>query len=342
MTMRRALQCLALVALVRVSFPAAVAQTTAVDAMFQNPSHDFGTVARGAKLRHSFWLVNTSSSDVRIISWQAKCGCTEVKPGARTSPGTQTPIEVTLDTQRFDGEKKSGLILQLQVGNYFVTKDLNLRCFIRSDIMLTPGMADFNLVPRGTTPTVAMTLSYLGGNPSWRIVDAKTLTDSVVAEISAPVALQGGGIQYQITARLNPKAPAGYLKDEISLITRDSANTAQVNSIPISVVANIQPAVTVSPGNLVLGRVKAGETVTKVVIVRTSDRKPFKITGTNSTKPDLSAGKPANDAEAPVQQLTITLKAPNEPGAYNAVLEISTNVKDEPPAKLTAYATVVR
>src|SRR4051812_25167895 len=102
--MRRALCSLAALLALALSAAPAAAQTWTPDALFPEASHDFGTVARGTKLKYTFWLVNTTSSDIHILNWQAKCGCTDVKVGARdVPPGTRTPIEATLDTTRFQG-----------------------------------------------------------------------------------------------------------------------------------------------------------------------------------------------------------------------------------------------
>ncbi len=330
--MRRVLPALALAVTVALLGSSATAQTWS-DGLFPETAHEFGTVARGTKLRYTFWLVNTTGADIQIAGYRPKCGCTDVKLGARTvPPGTRAPIEATLDTTRFQGRKDSGLTLQL-TGPTYAEKDLNLGCFIRGDVAMNPGVADFGTVSRGSSPSLVLNLSYRGGQPGWGVVEARTLTKHVTAKVTGPFQETGGGLLFQTTVTLNPSAPVGYFKDEITLVTNDP----QAQAIPISVVANIQGAVTVSPGNLVLGRVKAGQTVTRPVMVRSA--KPFKITGTTSARPELSAAKAA-ETEAQVQMLNVTLKAPNQPGAYNAVLEIATNVKDEPPVKVTAFATV--
>ena len=330
--MRRALPVLAALLLTASS---AMAQVSAVDNLFTESSHDFGTVARGTKLRYTFWLVNTSNADIQVLGYQPKCGCTEVKLGAQlVPPGTRTPIEATLDTTRFQGQKNSGLTLKLNAP-YYVEKDLALSCFIRGDVRLDPGVVDFGQVARGTTPSVVLNLN-VAGRPSWRITGAQTLASHVRAKIDGPFQAADGGLQYQITATLNAAAPVGYLKDEITLSTNDSS----APTIPISVAGNIQAAVAVTPGNLVFGRVKAGQEIRKDVLVRSSQNQKFKITGATSPKGDLSTSK-APEAEAPLHRLTIILKAPMQTGPYNAEMQIATNLKDEPPARFTAYATVI-
>ena len=311
-----------------------VSAQTWSDTLFHESSHDFGTVARGAKLRYTFWLVNTTNSDIRILNYRAKCGCTKVEIGATTvPPGTRTPIEATLDTTRFQGVKNSGLTLVLQ-GSSYAEKDLGLSCFIRGDVLLDPGVADFGVLGRNdlSRASVAMNLSYLGGQPGWQITGARTISDHVTAKITGHQS-PGGGLQYQITATLNPGIPSGQFKDEITLLTNDSSSP----TIPISVVANVQATVSVAPGNLVFGRVKAGQTITKPVMVRSGQN--FKILGTNSSKTELTTPK-IPDGEGTAQMLMVTFTAPSQPGPYHADMFVNTNLKDEAPAKFTAFATV--
>src|SRR5689334_10817395 len=83
-----------------------------VDSALPERAFDFGTVARGSQVRHAFALVNRSDQEIRIVDWRTKCGCTNVRVGAKViPPGTQTTIEATIDTTRFLGYKPSGLTL---------------------------------------------------------------------------------------------------------------------------------------------------------------------------------------------------------------------------------------
>jgi hypothetical protein len=301
--------------------------------IFPEKSHDFGTVARGSKVRHSFKLVNNTGYDIHIADWRTKCGCTGVKVGARDiPPGTQTTIEATLDTTKFQGYKASGLVLVLDKPS-FVEVDLSLTSFIRSDVMLSPGAVDFGVVPRATKPVMNLTLNYFGGTPNWGITKVQTISPNLSATVKE-ISRAGGAVQYQLSATLEPSTPAGYFKDEITLLTNDSS----ITSIPVSVSANVQAAVTVAPGVVNLGHVKAGQTVKKTVLVRSNQK--FKVTSATSAKPELKATG-ATDEEKPFHTLVVELTAPAQPGPFNATLEIETNLKDEPPAKLTTFATVV-
>jgi hypothetical protein len=302
------------------------------ESLFPERQFDFGTVARGSKVRHAFKLVNRTQQDVHIMSWEAKCGCTDIKIGAQDiPPGTQTNIEAVIDTTRFQGFKPSGLTLHIDRPQY-ARVELNLSCFIRGDILVNPGQADFQVIPRSSERAVTLTLNYYGGQTNWGVTKMVTQSPHVVAKVEQQSRSEGQA-SYLLTATLKPTVPTGFFKDEITLYTNDPSSP----TIPISVTANVQSAVTVAPSILMLGRVKPGAEVKKVVAVRSAQG--FKLTSVKADKPDLT-GTPDNDAAKPSHLVTLTFKAPSQPGPFNAVLEIGTDVKDEPPAKLTAFATV--
>ena len=78
MNVRASLICLAVVLLAS----AAPAQEWARK-MFENTSHDFGTVARGAKVEHAFTVENIYEEDAEISEIRSTCGCTNTKISQR-------------------------------------------------------------------------------------------------------------------------------------------------------------------------------------------------------------------------------------------------------------------
>jgi hypothetical protein len=302
--------------------------------VFPERAHDFGNVARGSRIRHTFPIVNRTSSEIRIADWRTMCGCTNVRAGARViPPGTQTTIEATVDTTKFQGYKATGLTLVID-RPVFTEIVLNMTCFIRGDITLVPGQIDFGAVRLSEKlPSAALTLTYAGGRPNWDITDMKTQTAKVKAvarELSRTV---DGQIQWLITATLQPGVTTGYFKDEITLVTNDSER----QTIPISVVANLQSALSVSPSIVNFGQVRPGQSVSKTVRVRSSS--PFTITKLDPSRADLQAVE-QNKGSLADHTLNVTLQAPATTGPFHAILKIESDLKDEPPAQIKTFANI--
>ena len=298
-------------------------------------AYDFGTVARGSQVRHAFPLINRSDQEIRIADWRTKCGCTNVRVGAKViPPGTQTTIEATIDTTKFLGYKPSGLTLIFDRPT-FVEVDLNLTCFIRGDIVMNPGQMDFGIVRRSDKmPPASLTLTYAGGRSDWEVTKMKTLSSKVKAELRELSRTADGQINYTLTATLQPGVSNGYFKDEITLLTNDQSSP----SIPISVVANIQSAVAVTPSIINFGGLRPGQSVSKTVLVRSAQ--PFSITRLAPSQEGLQPGEDEKGPRA-AHQLKLIFKAPEQTGPYHATLTIETDIKDEPPALLKTFATVV-
>ncbi len=333
--MRRTLWFLIIVLSSLAPAAAKAAQADVLASVFPERSFDFGNVARGSQLRHAFQVVNRTNSDIRIADWKTKCGCTDVKVGARViPPGTKTTVEATIDTTRFQGPKASGLILVIDRPVYDEVH-LNVTCYIRGDITLVPGQLDFGVVRRSEKlPSTSLTLTYAGGRSDWAITAMKTHTPKVKAEAKEQIRTSNGPIQWLITATLQPELSNGTFKDEITLVTNDSPP----QTIPISVVANIQSAVTVLPSIINFGPIRAGESATKVVHVRSSSS--FRITNLAADTSDLlAADKEAGAARD--HAVSITLKAPAVAGPFHGVVTFESDISDEPAAHLKTFATIV-
>ncbi len=94
--------------------------------MFETTSHDFGTVAAGAKAEHEFVLKNIYLEDVHIASVTASCGCTIPSVRNDTLKTYQKgAVVATFNTAQFQGARGATLtvvfdrpypaVVQLQV-----------------------------------------------------------------------------------------------------------------------------------------------------------------------------------------------------------------------------------
>jgi hypothetical protein len=303
---------------------------------FPERAYDFGVVARGSRIRHAFPIVNRTNSEIRIVDWKTKCGCTDVKVGARViPPGAQTTVEATIDTTKFQGPKASGLRLMID-RPVWDEIDLNLTCFIRADLTLVPGLVDFGTVRRSTKPVAStLILTYSGPRSDWAITALRTQTARIKAEARELDRTHDGRVHWQITTQLDPSGPTGFFKDEITVVSNDPGN----REFPISVAANIQGAVSISPSILNFGTLQPGQTVTKVVHVRSSA--PFTITELSSSAAVLAA-KQLKEGQASDHAINLTLHAPAAAGPLHATVDVRTDLQDEPAARVKAFANVAR
>jgi hypothetical protein len=305
-----------------------------VESVFPERAADFGTVARGSEVRRTFRVTNLTGREVRIADVRTKCGCTGVRVGARSvPPGTQTTVEATVDTANLQGYKTTGLTLVLDRPEP-VEVELRLTGFIRGDVILEPGLVDFGSVPHRAGGSLTLTLAYAGGRPDWAVTGVQAASKFVTAWWEEVSRLPGGYAEYQLTAMLAAEAPAGHIRDEIILLTNDRA----VSRIPIAVSADVRPVVTVAPSPLLFGQVEAGQLVEKAVLVRAA--RPFKLNGFRVQMPELTATS-TEDGPKSLHPVKVRLKAPVQPGPYHATIEIDTDIEGEPPARLTAFATVI-
>ena len=142
-----------------------------------------------------------------------------------------------------------------------------------------------------------------------------------------------GQVRWLVTATLQPGLRNGFFKDEITLITNDSPR----QTIPISVVANVQDALSVTPSIINFGQVRAGQSVTKVVRVRSSSSLHHHRAG---REPDRTQGCGTDDRRRTDHTINIALQAPATAGPYHAVVKIESDLKDEPPAQIKTFATI--
>ncbi len=189
--------------------------------------------------------------------------------------------------------------------------------------------------PSEKPAAAALTLYYAGGRSNWEIVDMKTQSAKVKAVAKELGRSADGRIQWNVTATLEPGLPNGIFRDEITVVTNDTPP----QTIPISVVANVQSAVSVTPSIINFGPLKPGQSASKVVRVRAvicvCDHAALAAANRRCQGVEEKPGSAADHA------VNITLKAPDVSGPFHAVLEVESDIKDEPPAKIKTFATVV-
>jgi len=298
--------------------------------MFDATQHDFGKVARGAKVEYHFKFRNLYVEDVHIASIRSSCGCTSPSVTQDTlKTYDEAAVIAHFNTDTFLGQRGATLTIVFDKP-FYAEVQLRVDGYIRSDVVLSPPGVDFETLDFGQSGERELTVTY-AGRSDWRITGVKSSSDFLEAE-TAELGRGNGQTRYGLKVRLKPGAPAGYLKEQIILLTND----ARAPELPVDVEGKLAAPLVVSPSSLFLGIVQPGQTVTKQLVVQ--GRRPFRITGVTAS--DSSLTFKTTDAAKVVHLVPVTFTAGNEAGNVNYRIEIQTDLGAEVMGEVTAYAQV--
>lgn len=284
--------------------------------------HDFGTVARAANTEHRFLIKNNHTSDLHIRSVRTSCGCTT--PIIETEwikPGETGAVVARFNTGTFTGRKAAAVTVTFDKPVH-AELQLNVKGYIRSDVVLNPGEANFGEVPVGDAKTVELTLDYAGRN-DWALVGAESPLGFVDVKFDE-LSRQAGRVSYKVTATLAADAPLGTLQNQILLKTNDR----NLTSVPVRFMAAVQPPIQVSPKTIELGTVSSDKPLAQRLVVKA--RSEFRILEVTSAQADIQFD--ASETPKAVHLLSLMITPQRQPvdGTVVSEVVIKTDLMDEP------------
>ena len=141
--------------------------------MFEKTTHDFGVVARGSDTVYRLKLKNIYQQDVHISEVSTTCGCSAGKPGKETLKSLEeTYVEITMDTRKFIRRKDSNVIVTFDRPVYGRVQ-IPITAYIRTDVVIEPGSAQFGTVDREENNEKTLKVSY-AGRQDWQIKKVET------------------------------------------------------------------------------------------------------------------------------------------------------------------------
>lgn len=263
-------------------------------------SHSFGDVTKSSKSEHRFVLKNPFKSDMKIAGVRASCGCTTpILESQVVQPGNSTTLTAHFNTDRFTGEKKATLTVSI-VQPVVTELQLNVKGYIRSDVVVFPGEAAFGSVPETTEKTMTLSIDY-AGRPDWKIQDIASPFGFIKTNLSE-VSRANGRVKYSIEIAVDGSAPEGYIENQLVVQTNDQRR----KTFPILVSVSVDKPLKSSPSSISLGTIKSGEPFTqRVTLTAKSD---FKILEVSSNIAEVSCDLPAVAKRVHLLNLVITPK----------------------------------
>lgn len=301
--------------------------------MFQVTKHEFGTVALGSKTEYIFEFQNIYKEDVHVASVRTSCNCTipsvEIAQAKSWEKGA---IKATFNTGGgFTGQRGATVTVTFDKP-YFAEVQLSVAGFIRKDVVFNPGSVNFSDVDQGSELTRAIAVEY-AGRSDWKITDVRSGNPNLEVELKDPV-VTPGKVRYEMYVKLKGDAPEGRISDYLSLVTNDPTTS----SVKVAVEGRVVAPLTVSPQSLVLGTIKAGDTVKKNVIVKA--KTPFKVLEVKCEH-DCFVIKPDSNEAKTVHVIPVTFIAGDSAVEIAQNIEIVTDLNKNASAVCKATASVV-
>ena len=300
--------------------------------MFNKVEHDFGTVARGASTVYRFEVTNLYKQEMNITGVRSSCGCTSpTVENGKFKTYEKAYIVAKFNTHTFTG--RHGATLTITFGApYRAEVQVRVHGNIRGDVVFEPGAIQFGTIDEGTTKEQQISVNY-AGRQSWKIVDVTNDNDHFEVELQETY--RGAGkVSYGLLVRLKDNLPAGYVKDQLTVVTNDSRSETQ--RIPLFVEGRVIPEISVTPANLALGDIPADKPITKKVVVR--GKKPFRITEISSSDERFTFN---TDEESKILHFVeVTYNPSAVAGTVKLPVQISTDRGPNRGAVLTVSANI--
>lgn len=299
--------------------------------MFKVADHDFGSVARGAKVEFPFVFENLYMEDIHVAGVRASCGCTTPRvENDSLKTYEKGAVVAHFNTDTFLGQRGATLTVTID-RPFYAEVQLHVRGNIRGDVVVDPGSVQVGSIDQGTELDQTVAVNY-AGRSDWQIIDVKSSNPHITGQV-VPTLRADGQVSYQLKVHVDPSAPAGYLNDRLMLVTNDAAG----QQIPVVVEGRVMPSITVSPTALFMGVVQPGQKVTKQLVVRS--KKPFRILGVSCEDKAFVFDTSKETAPRELHLVPVTFTAGTDAGKIVKTIKIETDQGEMKP-ELAAYAVV--
>jgi len=316
------------------------------DGLFNETRHEFGNIPRGSDQRCSFLLTNTTDGPIRVSGLSRTCGCTQItlddkvvldqnikvsRENKVVPPGQQARIGVVLDTRSFIGSKTAEIVVSFDQPSQSDIR-LTVNSFIRQDIVLNPGAIQFGSLARGQEVSKELDIEY-AGTAKWQILSISNTNPNLDVKFEESYR-KPAQVGYRLNVSLKPTAPAGVIREAIIVETNDPG----APQFCICVTGQVQPDLIVTPSNLSMGTVKAGQSITRQVLLR--GKKPFQVTGVQGGADAFLVERP--EGTQVFHKVIVRFTGSDEPGTRECTFKIQTDLANESAAEFKATVQITR
>ncbi|MDH3999595.1 MAG: DUF1573 domain-containing protein, partial [Desulfuromonadales bacterium] len=115
----------------------------------EQTTFNFGEIAQGDKVKHSFVFTNAGDEDLQIKRTRSSCGCTAALVSNKTlAPGESGEVQATFDSTRFGGDITKTITLYSN-DPVMSTLKLFIKAHVLKPLVVNPDRVNFGAVPPG-------------------------------------------------------------------------------------------------------------------------------------------------------------------------------------------------
>ena len=285
---------------------------------------DFGTVAKGEKIRAIFEVRNTGKAPLEVTQVRPTCGCTVASFDRTIPPGGTGKITAEVDTTGFSGPVSKAVLV---FSNDPATPQVNvvIKADVRAFIEVLPRpLVIFRNVLQGEPASEKLVLLSADGS-DFKIEGAEAsggpyqLTYKELEEKERVPERKGS--QWELTVTVPANAPEGMLNQKIVVKT----SAVKAPEVTINVTGAVRPVVQVIPAQINFGTV-AGDALVGQNFLVVNNRQ-----GAELQLSDVKVDNPNFSTEViPLQagqryQVAVSMKAGVPKGTQKATVTITTS-----------------
>jgi hypothetical protein len=227
---------------------------------FASQLYDFGRMRSGDPVKYTYVFTNTGDALLVLNNVQPQCGCTAAGEWTKqVEPGKTGNIPIQFNTAAYNG----GVFKQVTVTCNVTTQSvviLQLKGTVFRPYDMNPQMAVFNLAPDTESASMVVTITNNMEEPL--LLSALEVNNHM---FSAELVTNVLGKGYQIKISTVPPLPAtGSAQGQLTLKT----SWTNTPTIPLTLVANVQPAVMVTPTVITLPPAPLANALTNAVAIQ--------------------------------------------------------------------------
>lgn len=316
---------------------------------FVKDAHDFGVIPDTGQVRCTFSFTNVGNDMLIISQIDSECGCTVPELDIRDYlPGESGTIEVRFDPKERPGKHHKNITVKSNdVSN--PERKLGISVEVLQAVRLsTPSIALGRLVyGKGATGEVTLSSDRSVFNIKSVHIGGPHVTSEIVKREVAPDAAGKPVTSITVRFTVDPAAPKGILDRQITFMTElsdlDGKGTVE-HMVRHHINGHIAGQLQVTPDRFTIGTLGPGEAFDREVRVYSLLDKPFNIVGVRIDSQSTARVEVSQEfievAANKIPVIRLQGTTPQEKGAFNGVVYLTTDIPDEKELEIRFFGVV--